>query len=368
MSTTTRDAERGVAIAGEEPNLKAVHRGRGRVLRMVLLGVFVIAAAIVSLGIGPSPIDPATVLRILWWGATGWGDPETWATAQQTIVLDIRLPRVLVGLLAGAALAATGATLQSLVRNPLADPYILGVSAGASTGAAAAILFGTALFATSLGLAASAFVGAAVATGIVLLLSHAGGRPTSMRLLLAGVTVGYLLQAGTSFLIFASDTAEGARSVMFWLLGSLAMSSPSSLGVMAVVIVLGIAVLIGSARGLDALDLGDETAETLGIRPDRLRRRLLLLSAALVGVTVSVVGAIGFVGLVVPHLARRAVGSPHRILIPTAALLGAGFLVVSDVAARMVLVPQELPIGIVTALVGTPLLVRHVARMRDGAV
>ncbi|MFT4086690.1 MAG: iron ABC transporter permease [Gordonia sp. (in: high G+C Gram-positive bacteria)] len=363
MNTTIDDD---AVVASPGPDLRAIHRGKGRRTWLIVLVVLVLASTLAAIVIGSSSVDPLTVLRILCWRAFSWGDPTLWTPRQEAIVLDIRLPRVLVGLVAGAALAVCGATLQTLVRNPLADPYILGVSAGASAGAAAVILFGGGLLVGAFGLAGSAFAGAALATVLVLMLAHSGGRPTAMRMLLAGVTVGYLLQAATSFLIFASDTPEGARTVMFWLLGSLALASKQSLLVLTAVVVIGVAVLMTSTRSLDALDLGDETAQSLGIRPDRTRRRLLLLCAALIGVTVSAVGAIGFVGLVVPHLARRLVGTAHRALIPAAALIGASFLVISDVVARTVLYPQDLPIGIVTALVGTPLLIRHVARMRDG--
>ncbi|MFT4235876.1 MAG: iron ABC transporter permease [Microbacterium sp.] len=355
------------ALVSAEPDLRLVHRGHGRGLRIIAMGVLMLLVSVISLGLGTAVISPATTAQILAHHLVGWPGEATWTHSQETIILDIRLPRVLTALLAGAALSIAGATLQSVVRNPLADPYILGVSAGASTGAAAFILFGTALIGGVFALSASAFVGASLATAFALTLAHVGGRATSTRLLLAGVTVGYLLSAATSFMVFASDSPDGARSVMFWLLGSIALATSTTLPVLGIVVVVGIVALTAYGRKLDALDLGDETAATLGVNPARLRTGLLLVCAALVGVTVAAVGSIGFVGLVVPHLARRMVGASHRTLLPTAAMMGAAFLVVSDVAARMALPPQELPIGIVTALVGTPLLVRHVARLREGA-
>lgn len=359
------------APPGTDPALRSqlqqAHRGRGRLGTITGIGVLLIVVSLVAIGTGAAMIDPLTTVQILSSRLTGATLPDWVPVSSQTIIMDVRLPRVITGILAGAALSAAGATLQSVVRNPLADPYILGISAGASTGAAAALLFGVGVFTGVIGLAASAFVGAALATFAVLALAHMGGRPTSARLLLAGVTIGYLLHALTSFLVFASDTPEGARSVMFWLLGSLALASPTVLPMLAVVVVGSIVILTFYARRMDALDLGDETAATIGIHPDRTRRGLLLLTAVLVGVTVSCVGSIGFVGLVVPHLARRAVGAAHRYLIPAAALMGGAFIVLADVLARIVFAPQELPIGIVTALVGTPLLVRHVVRLRDNA-
>ena len=352
--------------------LRAVPRGTARSAlrratragRLPAIAGLLLVVSVVATGLGPAAVDPWTVARIL---LSGLGVPleATWSDTAATIVLDLRVPRVVLGILAGAALAAVGATLQAIVRNPLADPYVLGVTAGASTGAAAAILLGTGVLAGSAGLGLSAFAGAIVATVAMLALGHLGGRASATRLLLAGITVGYLLPAATSLLVFASDAPEGARAVMFWLLGSLALGSAGTLPVLAVTVVLGLGGLVAAGRVVDALALGDEVAANLGIDPVRARRRLLVLCAALVGATVAAVGGIGFVGLVVPHLARRIVGASHRVLLPATALLGAAVLVASDVAARLLLPPRELPIGIVTALVGTPLLITHVARLRD---
>ena len=264
----------------------------------------------------------------------------------------------------GAGLAGSGAVLQGLVRNILADPYILGISGGASTGAAAAILFGLGAGMGALALPVSAFLGAMVASLAVALIARVGGRVTSLRLLLSGVAVGYALSAATSFLVFLSDSAEGSRSVMFWLLGSLSQATwgPGLVAVW-VVVPLGLAALAVAGPRLDALAMGDETAQGLGVSPAATRMTLMALVSLLVGAVVAVSGAIGFVGLVVPHLARRLVGARHSRAIPAAALLGAVFVVLADIVARVLLPPRELPIGILTAMVGAPFLLVLVRRM-----
>ncbi|GGR68794.1 iron complex transport system permease protein [Nocardioides luteus] len=317
---------------------------------------------VVAVGLGAAYVSPGTVAQILGHHLLGLPEPG-WKATEEAIVWKVRLPRVLLGALVGAGLSVTGMALQAMVRNLLADPYLLGINSGASSGAAAAILFGAGTGLGAYALPGSAFLGALAASFLVFALARSGGRVTSLRLLLSGVAVGYLLYGLTSFLIFASGSAEGARSVMFWLLGSLGLAQWDGLLAVAAVAVLATTILLTlSGRGLDALAIGDETAHTLGISPDRLRTALLVVVALTVGVVVSAAGSIGFVGLVVPHLARRAVGSSHAIAVPAAALMGAILLVWADVLARTLLQPQEIPIGIVTALLGAPFLIVLIRR------
>lgn len=293
---------------------------------------------------------------------------QTWSGPRDAIIWDVRLPRVLLAVLVGAGLAVTGMALQAMVRNLLADPYLLGVNSGASTGAAAAILFGITLGIGEHALSVSAFAGAMAASLLVYAVARSAGRVTSTRLLLAGVAVGYALQAVTSFLIFASDSAEGARSVMFWLLGSLALAEWGQPLTVAAVVVLGtVAIFTVLGRRLDALAVGDETALALGISPEKLRTMLLLVVSLCVAVVVSAAGSIGFVGLVVPHLARRVVGAAHVRAVPVAALMGAILLIWADIGARTMLAPQEIPIGIITAVVGAPFLLVLVRRLQATA-
>lgn len=333
------------------------------------LSAGLLVTVVLAVGIGAVGIDPGTVARIVGHHTLGSPADATWTQAEDSIVWQVRLPRVLLGVVVGAALAVCGVALQAMVRNLLADPYLLGVTSGASTGAAAAILFGLGAGFGENALSISAFLGALAASAAVFVVARAGGRITSLRLLMAGVAVGYALYAATSFLIFASDSAEGARSVLFWLLGSLGLARWGvPLAIVVVVVTLTVAALLLWSRRLDALAIGDETAHTLGVPPTRFRVQLLVVVSLCVGAVVAASGGIGFVGLVIPHVARRFVGAAHGRVVPVAALIGAIFLVWADVAARTLLEPRELPIGIITALVGAPFLLILVRRFHSAGV
>ncbi|WP_447646103.1 FecCD family ABC transporter permease [Nocardioides zeae] len=351
--------------ADAEGDLLGVGAQRRRaVLWTAGLGVALLVSVVVGVGAGPVAVSPDDSFRIVLHHLTGIGD-VAWERRHDAIIWQIRTPRVVLGAAVGAGLALAGVVLQAMVRNILADPYVLGINSGASCGAAGAILFGAGAALGDYALQGSAFLGAVVASGLVFLVARSAGRITSVRLLMAGVAIGYALSAATSFLIFASDSAEGARSVMFWLLGSLGLAGWNGpLAVVVAVVAGAAALLLLVGRQLDALVVGDETALTLGIHPERFRTWMLLLVSLLVGVLVAMAGSIGFVGLVVPHLARRLVGGAHRAVVPVAALLGAILLVWADVLARTVLAPQEIPIGIITALVGAPFLLLLVRRFQ----
>lgn len=353
-----------VAASGAVDDLGRGGQRRKTMLWMLGLSVALVVTAVLGVGIGAVSISPLTVLNIITHNLFGQPVAVTWTAAEESIVWQVRLPRVLLGVAVGAGLAVCGAALQAMVRNLLADPYLLGVSSGASTGAAAAILFGFGAGFGENALPVSAFLGALAASVVVFVVARSGGRVTSLRLLMAGVAVGYALYAATSFLIFASESAEGSRSVMFWLLGSLGLARWSVPLAVVLVIVCGtVAVLTLWSRRLDALSIGDETAHALGVSPNRFRVQLLVIVSLCVGAVVAASGGIGFVGLVIPHVARRFVGAVHARVIPVAALLGAIFLVWADVVARVALQPRELPIGIITALVGAPFLLILVRKL-----
>ncbi len=323
-----------------------------------------------GISIGAVPIAPFEV-----WGIVAHHvfprvfTEVSWTGAHDQIVWSLRLPRVLLGACVGGGLAVVGTALQALVRNPLADPYVFGITSGASVGATVVLVFGV----TALGsysLSAAAFVGAVVAFSLVLVLARLGGGMSPARLILAGVAVAYMMSALTSFLVFMARTTSDqgvAQAVLFWLLGSLGGARWANLGLPAVAVVAGTALLLVQARSLNALLVGDETAATLGIDLGRFRKQLFVLSALLTGVIVSVAGGIGFVGLMVPHAVRMLVGPDHRRVLPLSMLLGATFLIWADVLARTVASPVELPIGVVTALFGTPFFV-VVMRQRGRAV
>ena len=268
-----------------------------------------------------------------------------------SIVWDLRLPRVLLAALVGGGLAVCGAVLQALTRNPLADPYLLGISAGASTGAVAVLVLG--LGAGVATLSAGAFLGSAAAFVVALLL--AGRRWTEpARILLAGVAVAQLFSAATSLIVVADATAQNTRSITFWLLGSLSGASWPAVAVCAAGAAAALLICWAAAPALDAFAFGADVAQSLGFSPARVRATLFVTTAMLAAVLVAASGAIGFVGLTIPHAARLLAGARHRLLLPACALTGATFLIWADTAARTVFAPQEIPVGVVTALIGVP--------------
>lgn len=364
MKTFVHDDEPSLPVVTAIPISPAVAAQATRRRHGILLcalAALLIAASVVAVGLGPVAIAPDTVARIIA-GELGIRTAETWSSSEHSIVWLIRLPRVILGVFVGAALAMSGVAIQALVRNPLADPYLLGISSGASTGAAASILFGFGSGLGAIALTGSAFIGALLAIVLVLSIARIGGRLVTSRLVFAGIAVGFALTALTNFLVFASESRDGSRAVLFWMLGSLAQARWSSVPFLVVAIFGAVIVFVAWSRRFDALAIGDDTALALGTDPTRFRVAAAVAVSLTVAVAVAVSGLIGFVGLVVPHIARRLVGGRHRVLFPTAALLGAVLLVAADALARIAFAPRELPLGIVTALIGTPLLIVLVRR------
>ncbi|MDP3893482.1 iron ABC transporter permease [Nocardioides sp.] len=296
-----------------------------------------------------------------------WMTDGSLTQLQDQAVWQFRLPRALLAGLGGAGLALAGVLMQAVVRNPLAEPYILGVSAGAGVGAVLVITLGSAAVG-GLTIGAAAFAGALVASACVALLAQQGGRLAPTRMILAGVALGSLFSAVTSYLTITTE-AQNVFSVLFFLLGSVSAASFGKLLGPALALVVALLVSLVAARTMNALAAGDETATSLGIDVNRARALLLVTAALLTGAVVSVCGGIGFVGLVVPHVARILVGTDHRTMIPVAVLGGAAFLMLADFLARTVAAPTEIPIGILTALVGAPFflwLMRRDAAARVG--
>ena len=316
-----------------------------------VLGVAVVLSVTLAITIGPVYISPITVWQIILSHIFGTS-PGDWTAGQDHIVWLIRLPRVLLAGVVGAGLAVVGVAMQATVRNPLADPYLLGTSSGASVGAVLVIMLGI-NFLAPYSLSILAFVGAVGSFAIVFAVSQTGGRVSPTRLILAGVATAYVLTAITSMILFLGDE-RAVRTVLFWMLGTLSGAEWSFLGLPAAALLLGISILILKYRAMNALLAGEETAITLGVDTQGLRRQLLVLTALITGVMVAVSGAIGFVGLMMPHIVRLVVGADHRIVLPTSALTGAIFLIWVDVAARTVVQPQEIPVSVITALVGAP--------------
>lgn len=278
------------------------------------------------------------------------------------IVWELRLPRVLTAAAVGAGLAIAGAVMQAITRNPLADPYLLGLSSGASLGAVSVLLLGAAVL-----LPVAAFLGSMAALGLTLLLASTLGAITPTRTVLAGLAVSSLASAITSLVIFWTATGDSYREILGWLLGSLAGARWPAVAISAIAIVVaGIPILL-VGRVLDAFAFGDVSAASLGVNVPATRWGLLTASALLTGAMVSVSGSIGFVGLVLPHAVRLLVGPGHRALLPLSALVGAIFLVWADTAARTLFDPRELPVGIVTAIIGAPVFALLLARRQAQA-
>lgn len=319
----------------------------GSLVVLSLAAVLLVVA--VSVGIGDLPI-PITTTALAVTNKLGWTTAEL-NRIHETVIWDYRLSRALVAAFCGAGLALSGAIMQSLLRNPLAEPYVLGISAGASTGAVAIVILG--LGSGVVSLSAGAFAGAFAAFLFVALLSN-GTRGGADRTILAGVAASQLFNAATSYVVTTSGNAQQARDVMFWLLGSFGGVRWPEFMLVSVVVGLGLVACLAYSRVLDAFAFGDEAAAALGVNVARARIALFCLTALLTATIVSMVGSIGFVGLVMPHAARFFVGPLHIRLLPACAIGGAAFMVLADIASRVLIPQQVLPIGVVTALVGVP--------------
>lgn len=327
-----------------------------------VVAVVLAIAIVVAIGSGPIELTPRTVLAVAGHEILGLGPGA--GPLETTVVMDLRMPRVLFGALTGAALAVSGAALQSLFRNPLADPGIIGVSAGASTGAVGAIVMLPPITGALVAwvVPASAFVGGLLATALIYALARPSAGTGTARLLLVGIAVGAAFSAATGFFTFAAD--DELESVVFWQMGSLGSISWLRLAIVTLPVLLGLGLLMTLARRLDLLTLGERQAKHLGLDVNSTRRLVIVITALLTGATVAFTGTIGFIGLVVPHIVRLLCGPGHRALLPVSAVLGALLIVVADTLSRVVAPPAEVPIGLFTALMGAPFFLALVMRSR----
>lgn len=329
---------------------------RGLLVGLALLGATALAV-VASVVWGSADLGPARV-----WTALLGGGPE----ADRTIVWALRLPRVVLALSVGGGLAVVGVAMQALVRNPLAEPYILGASSGASAGAALFFLgFLPAVVSKTVSMPVAAVAGAWLAVAAVFAVARRGTALSTARLLLAGVAMSALLGSVTAFVTYASPEPDKLRAVLFWLLGSLTRARWGTVWAPLAVSLGSASVLWLVARPLDLLTTGEEPAAALGVPVEGLKRALVALAAVATGVLVASAGVIGFVGLIVPHAVRLLAGAPHRRLVPLAFAGGALFLLLADLAARTVLPGQEVPVGVLTAICGVPfflLLLRRSVR------
>jgi iron complex transport system permease protein len=339
---------------------------RTRIYSIVGLAIALVVLMVLATSIGSVHIPLATTFRILLDKLPLADIAPTWPSNIATIILDIRLPRVILAGLVGAALATAGATYQGLFRNPLADPYLIGVAQGASLGAVIGFLLpvtGNALGVNIIPLLA--FTGALTATIAVYTLARVGKTLPVTTLILAGVALGALLGSITSYLIISSG--EKMHGIIFWLMGSFSLSRWTEVGIALPYVAVGTAVIIIFARWLNVMQLDEEQAQQLGVNVERLKLILLAAATLITAASVAFVGTIGFVGIITPHAVRLLWGADHRFLLPLSVLSGAIFMILADLAARTALAPTEIPIGVITAICGAPFFL-YLLRRRKKAI
>lgn len=365
---------------------------RWAVITLVLL-ILAILVAVVATAVGPANISPDKVVLIILSKVPFVQDhiAKTWTAGEETIVVNVRLPRVILGLLVGASLALAGVTTQGIFKNPMADPYILGVSSGATFGVSAMIVLGLGAWlglattvicvllraafgdtiVTALGIEVllqeasmtiGALVGALVVSFLVYNIARTRNKISVETLLLSGLAVSSFFAAITSFLMYVSG--YNLSQIVFWIMGALWSSTWSKVFILAPFLIAGFLVIYAFSRDMNLLLLGEESATHLGSDVNRLKTILLAASSLLAAAAVSVSGMIGFVGLIIPHILRLILGPDHRVLIPASLLVGAMFLVLADTFSRMVIQPTEMPVGIVTALIGAPFFIYLLIRRK----
>jgi iron complex transport system permease protein len=342
---------------------------RSRLARLLILLLIVIAVAMFAASIMTGAAD-ASLFNVLRWLVGMEGAEQALSVRDRIIILDIRLPRAVLGLMVGASLAVSGAVMQGLFRNPLADPGLVGVSSGASLGAVLLIVLGSSFFGPLFAvfgfyaLPVAAFAGGLVTTLLLYKIATRSGQTSVATMLLAGIALGALAGAVTGVLIFMADDKQ-LRDLTFWGLGSLAGANWMKILSAGPIILVSLAVVPFLARGLNALTLGEAAAFHMGIPVQRLKNIAIVSVAASTGASVAVSGGIGFVGIVVPHVLRMLIGPDHRYLLPASALLGGTLLIFADMIARTIVPPAELPIGIITAFAGAPFFLWILLRGRS---
>jgi len=319
---------------------------------IIALIILLVLTIIITTAIGSTSIPPDIVAKILLYKFLYI--EKTWSVSHEVIINDIRLPRVLLGALVGAALGTAGCAMQGLLKNPMADPYIIGISSGAAVGASLA-------FVLLLPVQIVSFVFAAISIFVVYNISKVGGKVPVDTLLLSGIAVGSLLAAITSLIIY---TAGVPHQIIFWLMGGLWTADWEKVKISAVMVIFGVLMIYKQGWNLNVMLLGEEQASYLGIDIEHVKRYVLLFAALITASAVSVSGIIGFVGLIIPHIMRILTGPDHRILLPASALAGAIFLVSTDAIARVIMEPAELPVGIITALFGAPFFIYLLRKRR----
>lgn len=323
---------------------------------MVLICVVIVLAVCFSVSVGAVEVNPANIFKII---VNRVSDKEVfvsaWDESVETIIWNIRFPRVIMAFIVGAGLSVCGVLMQALTKNSLADPYVLGISSGASAGAVSTIVLGWFSFMGGYSTIAGATLGAIVSITLSLNIASMKGKITSTQLVMAGIATSALFTSLTNLIIYGYHTgSDKTKTAQYWMVGSLSGANWSRTGYVVMVFAVAIVIVLLFARDLDVLLLGDDVAESLGVNIGRIKLVIILMSTILTGVVVSVSGVIGFIGLVVPHIMRSIVGSKHGRLLPVVILAGGLFAMLADVVSRVIIDPEELPIGIISGLIGAP--------------
>jgi len=352
--------------SGPQVNRKQVVSSRFTLLITVLLPAAVILSIVGAVSVGSVTIKFNETWKIIINHLLPWYQPfdQTWRTATEKIVWDLRLPRVLLGGTVGGILSVAGVAIQASVRNPLAGPYILGISSSAATGAVSVMLLGAFRFLGNFALSIGAFIGAMLGMFMVITIANVKGRVTPVRIVLTGVAISAFFSAVTNFIVHSAKNDEGVRSALFWMIGSFAGARWEYWPLPAVGLILSVVMFMALSRALNAMILGDETAVTLGVNIQTLRMVTVITAALITGLGVAVSGAIAFVGLVVPHVVRVFTGADHKRVLPISLFVGAVYLIWADVLARIIVAPEELSIGIITSLLGAPFFVYLLRKSR----
>ncbi|UUV18669.1 iron ABC transporter permease [Fusobacteria bacterium ZRK30] len=318
-------------------------------LLFLLLGILTIIFALSS---GVIKVNPLITLKILINSITTHNFFDvTWNQNLETILLKLRLPRIFLAFLVGGGLSLVGVLMQALTKNSLADPYILGVSSGASTGAVLSLIIGINI--GGLGTPFMAFLGAVTAAVLVFRIANIGGNYSSTKLVLTGIAISSMFSSITTFITFSAQNGD-LYTALFWIVGSLSGAKWSSIYILTVLLLIVFGITMFFNRELDILLLGEESSKILGVNTNKIRIIIILTSTLLTGILVSISGVIGFIGLIIPHISRKLTSSKHRVLIPVSIFLGGFFLTLADTFSRVVMSPNELPVGIVTSFLGAP--------------
>lgn len=336
-------------------------------MTVLILAVLLAASVLLSITFGNADISVADVYKVVFRELFHIRKFDAYHTgAVHDVVWLIRFPRVMLAIAVGMALSVCGAVMQAIVKNPLADPYVLGISSGAEMGATLAILFGVGAFLGAGAVGAMAFLGAMLTSFAVLFIANTGGPSNAGKLILAGMAVSAVCSAFSSFFIYLANNKDATAQITFWMMGSLGGASWSEVPVILPVVLAGVIVFWTQSRNLNLMLLGDETSITLGTNLQKIRSRYMVLASLMIGIAVYSAGTIGFVGLIVPHVVRMFFGTDHRRLIPLTALVGAVFLIWADVACRVILPNSEMPIGILISMIGAPCFIYLMASKSYG--